>query len=887
MQNNDQLDAFLFSSSQKPRMPNISNKTGEDLQDLIEEIPYPTEDLSLTSFADSTSSKPHTIKDSSKKVYYTEMGSDKKSQKGEKNLKSKVIEKKETTPNRINHIMDWSRNNVTPGNSKNIFPQVVAPSIEFSNENMAFMKTNEKSGGKEIENNLLEKLKTDNKRLENHIEIQRKIQAKTEKEGSFLANKIAELEEIINFLRGKYEDDNNLDDLRGELLVKSRGQILELKGRIREKENENEEMREKIEDLLTRMNNMEKDYQKIDEKNTEIEKHKTVLKGYRSKVSELETKIRELENLREIENTENLNKNNSQIEYIRELEEKIIELTNNEEFYIKKLEENKEILLKNSNTIQEKDNQLLEMKNIQEIFFSSESNQLSPELDKKIKNYLKFIRLTKGLNPTLYNQISEKISFGPIDLTESTENLLLNFEKNEINQQNLENNCNHRESLENFFSDIGYKEDNGEGIQNKSFEELLELLYGVFGNLHEQFETIYEERTELLKKIKFLEEKNEESEIERNNFEKKIKNIELELKEKSKKNEELIKNNKNSINEKIKLESQITSLEVKIEEIQINNDKNLKSLREKNKKLEEISKIQYKNSETQTKQNDCANCKVFSQQKLQSDKLIEEKDNIINKFTNEKSNFIDENKTLKETLKNKENEIENNLTLLKEKDRKNIDLFKENKILTEDFKKNEESLEKIKIEKEKVIRSLAQKTSEIKTLLINNKSLNDKNEELSKEISSLYQKIEEKQKEIEQKPSILPEKPIKNNDFQQILEKTERITTEFSELYTFSKIKLENFETKMKKLEEIKQRISDRNIFLEEENKILFSKIKNNNSIITENNEKTIDFSSLEMLSSDETIFALKEIINKIRNSREMKRLILENTDLSTLISLN
>lgn len=39
------------------------------------------------------------------------------------------------TPQRMNRIVDWSKNHVTPGDSKNIFPQVIAPSIEFSNEN--------------------------------------------------------------------------------------------------------------------------------------------------------------------------------------------------------------------------------------------------------------------------------------------------------------------------------------------------------------------------------------------------------------------------------------------------------------------------------------------------------------------------------------------------------------------------------------------------------------------------------------------------------------------------------------------------------------------------------------------------------------------------------
>ena len=53
------------------------------------------------------------------------------------------------TPARMNKIMDWSKNHVTPGDSKNIFPQVIAPSLEFSHENMALASL---SRGREHEN---------------------------------------------------------------------------------------------------------------------------------------------------------------------------------------------------------------------------------------------------------------------------------------------------------------------------------------------------------------------------------------------------------------------------------------------------------------------------------------------------------------------------------------------------------------------------------------------------------------------------------------------------------------------------------------------------------------------------------------------------------------
>lgn len=40
-----------------------------------------------------------------------------------------------TTPQYTQQIMNWNKQHVTPAESKNLFPAVIAPSIEFSNEN--------------------------------------------------------------------------------------------------------------------------------------------------------------------------------------------------------------------------------------------------------------------------------------------------------------------------------------------------------------------------------------------------------------------------------------------------------------------------------------------------------------------------------------------------------------------------------------------------------------------------------------------------------------------------------------------------------------------------------------------------------------------------------
>ena len=198
-----ELEAFLFSAPESlpqkspipSKFPNPSNKTGEDLQELIEEIPYPTEDLSLTSFSNS-SSNTNALKrpKPSQKAFYTSFGSDHKDNKTPIHIKFERYQSQQQkdesfddeddlsnlpnfeslTPHRINQIMDWSKQHVTPGDSKHIFPQVIAPSIEFSHDTSAYLSkclmTEQMEGNNEqiIENpkekNVREKTHKENKR---------------------------------------------------------------------------------------------------------------------------------------------------------------------------------------------------------------------------------------------------------------------------------------------------------------------------------------------------------------------------------------------------------------------------------------------------------------------------------------------------------------------------------------------------------------------------------------------------------------------------------------------------------------------------------------------------------------------------------------------------
>ena len=155
------------------------NKTQEELEHLIGEIPFPHEDASMTSFSNSTYSnntpqKPYnrsgdpspkngpTIRqfndDRSKppvgrsSVRSSVQNSHRASERGGKEnlpsnrmffeqhsqgnpLDERINSAKDTlTPDKMNKFMDWSKNHIAPGDGRTIFPQIIAPSIEISGD---------------------------------------------------------------------------------------------------------------------------------------------------------------------------------------------------------------------------------------------------------------------------------------------------------------------------------------------------------------------------------------------------------------------------------------------------------------------------------------------------------------------------------------------------------------------------------------------------------------------------------------------------------------------------------------------------------------------------------------------------------------------------------
>ncbi|KAL4498530.1 hypothetical protein ABPG72_019648 [Tetrahymena utriculariae] len=133
---------------------NYCNKTKDEIQEIIEQIPYPDQ-LSMTSISNSThsyigSTPQRNLLDNAdfrqskksmkrgslnrfnneiqKMVQYQSL------QNGKKQIHSKTEED--------NHgiALNWSKSNVKHGDQQNVFPQVLAPSIELSNENSMILK---------------------------------------------------------------------------------------------------------------------------------------------------------------------------------------------------------------------------------------------------------------------------------------------------------------------------------------------------------------------------------------------------------------------------------------------------------------------------------------------------------------------------------------------------------------------------------------------------------------------------------------------------------------------------------------------------------------------------------------------------------------------------
>ncbi|KAM3135198.1 hypothetical protein pb186bvf_012663 [Paramecium bursaria] len=261
-----ELDDLLFKKTRQDQ--------GEDLKQIIEQIPYP-HNCTISSYSDFSDNTPQKNRIFRQKMLHTEINEVKPYEikriqthqdpyaTDGSDLKRGLIKKQEyliddkreygasgsggsylesMTPQRMKGIVDWSKKNVTPGDGKNIFPQVIAPSIEFSNENsvsLAFQK-NQKP---QLEDKVWGKQK---KHMELEIQNLKKQQRKFENEISNYIVKVQEAEERSRYLSEKHKDFTCLEQLRGRNLESAKQQINQLRLQLEQKNSKIQQLEDDI-----------------------------------------------------------------------------------------------------------------------------------------------------------------------------------------------------------------------------------------------------------------------------------------------------------------------------------------------------------------------------------------------------------------------------------------------------------------------------------------------------------------------------------------------------------------------------------------------------------------------------------------------------------------
>ena len=416
-----------------------------DLDQIIDDIPFPGDDLSLTSFTNSSNSNStpnKRIDEQQSKIFAHNPSSDEKdSQKPPLNRSStKSIPRQQShsylytdrrqqqasvnvsiqkplqlnfdqnaiaeeghgssleslTPSRMSKILDWNKNHITPGDSRSIFPQVIAPSIDISHEHISVDTNNnmidhihekkvydedvisyndriKKSSEDSKLKIMLKKLEDERSSVENELNFQKKIYHKQSQENSYLNQRITELEEHLELI--KAQDKGDLKTLRQKLLEQSRVKIYELTSKMDQKD-------EKIADLQSMIQKLNKNEdilkqsisKEVEKLHIDIDRYRILAKSHNDKVKELECFITNLnekiakeaknnknlmnnlsENMNDMENNQsNLNEQiitkDSKIEFLEQTVTELSDLTNQASDKLEKREREIENLKKQCET---------------------------------------------------------------------------------------------------------------------------------------------------------------------------------------------------------------------------------------------------------------------------------------------------------------------------------------------------------------------------------------------------------------------------------------------------------------------------------------------------------------------------------------------------------
>ncbi|CAD8070950.1 unnamed protein product [Paramecium sonneborni] len=784
MNRNKDLDELLF-------------KKNNDLKQDLEKPPYPHIDITITSYSEISDGTPN--KFPIKKVY-TEQNFCQHQKKRiltqeeqihQQNLmqaSNSILES--MTPQRMNKLIDWSKYNVTPGDGKNIFPQVSGPSIEFSNENSLNFKQPQKLN-----------LNSD-----------------------ILLNKYIEIEERLKLLQAKHKDFSTLETLRGKNLqiasqkIVSQQEVIKAKDKI-------------IDELNLEIKKMKENDVQIKDLLQVIEQKDQILSEFKNKVDQekiIENQEQQIQNL--------TNRLKKEIEYRKQDENMLSEM---------KLKE-----IKRSSVFEHKikcqacSQSTQELKNIlQECSIEDDQNILDGDMSVPM-------------------QIREVVT---LLLTKQREQIDIAFQQYE-------------EQLKELSDQIEYfKEQNNNLIEeNNKLQNQLQIILNQRG---EQEKKLYEE-FEKVKKINILL-------IQENQ--------EFKQQFQSPRSKDIIKS--------LDVENLGHFKSIQTDRSGVNNEMGQIKQQFQNQIKDLLLKISEQEKQIQQLKNDSFR-NLSSSQKKQ---------NQLNQVS--------------------QNEMKQQQQKLKEKDKKNIELYSQIKQLQQTQKDNEQVIQEFKNELEKQKKKLQLKNNEVKQLIEQNKQFQDKNTDLNQKILLLQQQLIQQESDlniinIKQSPnnksmeqervvSQYLQSNLNQQQLNQLVDEYKSYQSEFIDLKQVFTEKLRQHEILQNKIQKLQQ---DNNELFQQNQKLIMENQSHKNDKITKRISEEIttgvrcsaatrdsiniksfiqqgdeeyskrkqlnilDLIQPELMSTDETLYILKEILIRSVKSIELIKKICQITELKELI---
>ncbi|CAD8189324.1 unnamed protein product [Paramecium pentaurelia] len=783
MNRNKDLDELLFK------------KNTEQKQDQ-EKPPYSHIDITITSYSEISDGTPN--KFPIKKVY-TEQNcfqhqknriltqEEQIHQQNQLQVSNSILES--MTPQRMNKLIDWSKYNVTPGDGKNIFPQVQGPSIEFSNENSLNFKQPQK------------------------LNINSDI----------LLNKYIEIEERLKLLQAKHKDFSTLETLRGKNLQIASQKIISQQEVIRAKD--------KI----------------IDELNLEIKKQKDNDIYIKDLLQEIEKKDQILSEF----------KNKSDKDRIIENQEQQIQILTN------RLKKEIEYRKQDENMLSE-----IKLKEIKRssVFELNTKCQSCTQSKQELKNILQECSIEDDKNifeseMSIQIQIREVVT---LLLTKQREQIDIAFQQYE-------------EQLKELSDQIEYfKEQNNNLIEEND-------------KLHNQLSIILNERGEQEKKLY------EEFE--------KVKKINCLLIQENSEFKQQLKSPRNQDH---------------IKSIDSENLGHFKSIQTDRSGLNnEMAQIK------QQFQNQIKDLLIkISEQEKQIQQL---KNDSIKNLSSSKKNYNQQNQT-------SQNEMKQQYQKLKEKDKKNIELYSQIKQLQQVQKDYEQTIFELKDELEKQKKKLQQKNIEVKQLMEQNKTFQDRNTDLNQKLQQQYiqQEYDMKLNDTKQSPnnksieqgrviSQYISSNLSQQQLNQLVDEYKSYQQEFIDLKQVFNEKLKQHEILQNKISKLQQ---DNNHLVQQNQKLIMENYSQKDDKLTKRTSEEIttgvrcsaatgdsiniksfiqlgdeeslkrkqfnilDLIQPELMSTEETLYILKEILVRSVKSIELIKKIYQISEIKELLFL-